>query len=73
MSSSHLNVYEVVRTTRTRHTVRVLARTAAEACRKADEHITAAVTIAKPWSADELDRRIEAIFMEKAAREDVIT
>lgn len=73
MSSSHLNVYEVERKTRTRYVVRVLARNAAEACRKADEQITAAVTIKAPWCADELDRRIEAIFMEKASREDVIT
>lgn len=72
MSASHLNVYEVTRVTRTRHVVRVLARTAAEACRKADESFVTAAVISKPWSEQELDRRIEAIFKEKASREDCL-
>lgn len=72
MTSSHKDVYEVVRTTRTRYVVRVQARTAAEACRLADEQFTAAVTVARPWAGDELDRRIEALLKEKASREDTI-
>lgn len=71
MTSSHLDVYEVVRETRTRYVVRVLARTSADACRKADEQF-AGHAVAAPWSADELGRRIEATLLEKVSREDAL-
>lgn len=72
MTSSHLDVYKVVRETRTRYVVRVLARNSAEACRKADEHFAATATAPPQWGADELGRRIEATLLDKVSREDAL-
>jgi hypothetical protein len=69
----HHRVYDVELKSRTRYRVRVVAATAAEACRKASEHFTTARTVKAPWSADELERRIEATIPEgKVERGDAI-